>query len=317
MINNTSVELKAYLESLPRINCFEECHCYKELVYLLPKGIDYEVNNKSEITTNGLSPERDIKTRDLIRVIVSEDPLHMLYRNTNVLTPLMYAESLPDILWHITTQAILYTKATSDLLQWISQAKTQYEKVYKKHNMDHFWLTCSRPIKDIKTGDCIAIFNRRVDGWDGTRERPVIELLGTGGHLPTVWDSRKNDIRTLTFHENLQKEAKEELGLSLSANDIHVFGGYNNLVTHELVILSGIEIPATMLPEIEYYAIQNLDSDTMGVYLGTLPEVIDYYRKDPCYFAGGVEAASTNFPNQTELMNVVERFFLQEGIVAL
>lgn len=87
-------------------------------------------------------------------------------------------------------------------------------------------------------------------------------------------------------------------------------------MTHELVVLAGIEIPAEKLPDIESYAIQNLDIDTMGIYLGTFPEVMDYYRKDPDYFAGGRNAAPTNFPNQPELMKIVEAYFSRKGIAA-
>ena len=56
------------------------------------------------------------------------------------------------------------------------------------------------------------------------------------------------------------------------------------------------------------YAIQNLDGDTMGIYLGLFDDVINYYRKNPDPFAGGRKAASCNFPNQIALMKKVSTY---------
>ena len=313
MADRIGCEAKFYLDKMPRIYRYQEHEKYQEHVFLLPQGIDYDVNENTEITTRGLSPELDRKTRDLINVIVSEDPLRMKFRRTNVLTPLMYAESLPDILWHITTQALLFTRVTNELLSWIRDAETKVD--YGKHSMDYLWLSCSKTLDDVCPGDYICVFNRRVAGWDGSHDRPVIELLGTGGHLPTIWDKGKKTFRMLSFEENLQKEAEEELALSFRPEDIHIFGGYNNEVTHEMVVLAGIEIPADKIPEMEDYAIKNIDPDTMGIYLGTFSEVMSYYRKDPVYFAGGERAAGTNFPHQIELMTIIENWFAKKGVI--
>lgn len=56
------------------------------------------------------------------------------------------------------------------------------------------------------------------------------------------------------------------------------------------------------LTSLQKYAIQNIDEDTEGIYLGTFPETIDYYRKNPEPFAGGKKAAPYNFPNRKESM---------------
>ena len=101
------------------------------------------------------------------------------------------------------------------------------------------------------------------------------------------------------------KELHEELGILINEKNILIFGGYNNDITHELVVLSGIEISDLYLPHIQEYAIQNIDEDTKGIYLGTFEEVINYYRRNPEPFAGGSKAAPCNFPNQIELMNRV------------
>ncbi|MBQ7646455.1 MAG: hypothetical protein IJS94_04225, partial [Clostridia bacterium] len=211
------------------------------------------------------------------------------------------------------TQAILYTQVTKSLIEWIKKINNTVK--YGKHPMDNFWLLCNRAIGEIKEGDYVCIFNRRVGGWDGSIDRPVIELLGAGGHLPSIWDSSKKQFRTLTIEENLQKEAEEELHLVFKKEKIHVFGGYNNSVTHELVILAGIEVPAESLPDIQSFAINNIEQDTMGLYLGTFSEVMEYYRYNPEYFAGGKKAAPTNFPFCKELMNIVEAYFLKRGII--
>ena len=94
-----------------------------------------------------------------------------------------------------------------------------------------------------------------------------------------------------------------------------MFGGYNNNVTHELVILAGIEISAELLPDIQSFAQNNIEQDTMGLYLGTFSEVMNYYRANPEYFDGGKKAAPTNFPFCKELMNIVETYFLKRGII--
>lgn len=103
-------------------------------------------------------------------------------------------------------------------------------------------------------------------------------------------------------------EASEELGIELCESNIAVFGGYTNLITHELVALTGVKVPDILIPKIQEYAIQNLDGDTMGIYLGLFDDVINYYRKNPDPFAGGRKAASCNFPNQIALMKKVSTY---------
>ena len=71
------------------------------------------------------------------------------------------------------------------------------------------------------------------------------------------------------------------------------------------MVLCGIEIKEENLRSLQEYAIQNIDEDTEGIYLGTFLETIDYYRKNPTPFAGGEKVAPYNFPNRKELMKRV------------
>ena len=305
-------KIDQYLRQLPRISDPSACGEHSGKVFLLPSHVDFCVNDATEVRTIGLSPKLDAKVLDLINIIEIDNALDIQYRETDVLTPLVYAESLPDILWHITTQAILFVRVSENALAWIDQ--THQNARYGMHPMDQFWLSCSKPLEQVCPGELLCVFNRRVGGWDGSKERPVIELLGAGGHLPTVWDDAIGGVRTLGIKENLQKEMGEELGIDIDDSLINVFGGYVNQVTHELVILAGIELDESLLPMMQGYAIQNIDADTMGIYMGSFNEVMDYYRNDPSYFAGGVRTAPCNFPNQRELMDKVDQFILKMDI---
>ena len=295
------------LESLTRVDSVAESEKYKDDVFLLPRTIAYKFREDNLFELHGISDKWDKKRIDLIRVIHVLDSLNIKYQCTNILTPLAYAESREDILWHLNTQGVFVSKIEhDDVLKWIK--KESKKKIYGKHEFDIFWLPFGKSIEQLKLGDVICVFNRRVAGWDGSRERPVIELLGAGGHLPVVFDRSKNDFRMLSIVENMQKETFEELGITLSESEIAVFGGYTNYITHELVVLTGVKIPDVLIPEVLDYAIQNLDGDTMGIYLGFFDDVIDYYRRNPEPFAGGKKAAPCNFPNQIQLMKRVSEY---------
>ena len=264
-----------YLHNIPQISRVEEAEKYVGRdVLLFSDKASFTFRSDNLVETNGLGAKWDKKIRDLIRVI--------------------------NIPWHLNTQGILFTKVSQKTIEWIkSEIKANR---YRKHEFDRFWLPFCKNINEVKEGDVLCVFNRRVAGWDGSHERPVIELLGAGGHLPTIWDSEKECFKELEFKENFQKEFTEELGGKIDKKDIVIFGGYQNDATHELVVLCGIEIKDEELMSLQEYAIQNIDEDTEGIYLGTFPETIDYYRKNPVPFAGGEKAAPYNFPNRKELM---------------
>lgn len=297
-----------YLHAIPRISGLRDAQKYLgEDVFLLPKTVNYEYQKNDLIRTCGLSKKWDKKERDLIRVIKVEDALTIKYRKSNVLTPLAYAESLTDIPWHLNTQAILFSRISQKSIEWIKEELLKNR--YGKHEFDQFWLPFCGDIKNLNPGNIICIFNRRVAGWDGSHDRPVIELLGAGGHLPTIWDERNECFRELKIRENIQKEFSEELGGEISENNIIVFGGYKNDVTHELVVLCGAEVKEEKLRSLQEYAILNIDEDTKGIYLGTFAETMNYYRDNPIPFAGGKKAFFCNFPNQEDLMKRVMEYF--------
>ena len=299
-----------YLHRIPQITRQEEAECYKDQdVFLYAENATFAYGEDHLIRTHGLGDKWDRKVRDLIRVIKIEDALGIKYQKTNILTPLMFAESAQEIPWHLNTQGILFVKASKGCLRWIREE--QGKNRYGKHAWDQFWLPFCKDLREVGEGELLCIFNRRVAGWDGSRERPVIELLGAGGHLPTVWDEKGGCFRELDLKENFQKEFREELGGRVTRESITIFGGYQNDLTHELVVLCGIELEDRELKPLQEYAIQNLDEDTQGIYLGTFQDTIRYYRKNPAPFAGGAQAAPYNFPNCDALM---ERVFAYCGV---
>lgn len=289
-----------YLRTLPRIEKIEDAKYYSGDVFLLPSQIEFTVIQGDLIKTKGLGEKWDNRTLDLIRTINLIDALNIQFEYTNVVTPLAYAESIQEKPVHITTQSILFTKISSMGLKWIEEENKSNR--YGKHEFDKFWLPFGQPLQCMKAGDILCIFNRRVNGWDGSNERPVIELLGAGGHLPIIWNDYEKKFEPLTIEENLKKEFREELDISLNEKDIVIFGGFSNPITHELVILCGVKIDDSLLPAVQKYALKNIDVDTEGIYMGTFAEVIEFYKKNPIPFAGGIRNAPYNFPNRSELM---------------
>lgn len=296
-----------YLHALPQIFHLDEASKYGDQdVLLFTPDASFVYCEDNLIQTTGLGVKWDKKRRDLIRVIRILDAYNIIYEKTNILTPLMFAEISEYIPWHLNTQSILFTKVSKETLEWIKQENKK--DIYGQHEFDRFWLPFCKDIDDVRAGDILCVFNRRVGGWDGSHERPVIELLGAGGHVPTIWNVDDENFKELEIKENFQKEFREELGGIIEEKDIVVFGGYQNDATHELVVLCGIEIDDGGLRTMQEYAIQNIDEDTKGIYLGTFKDTIQYYRQNPDPFAGGAKAAPYNFPNQNELMKKIIKY---------
>lgn len=291
------------LHSLRRVFSIVSEEIFEEPTLFLPDDIEFEflINNNLRLITNRM--DIDKRPLDLINIIRIDDALNLKYTKTNILTSLAYAESMKDVPWHITTQGLIFVKADDELLKWVTCMEGK--AAYGKHEYDVLWLPFSKTIDSVTEGEIINICNRRVGGWDGSHSNPVIELLGAGGHLPVIWNERDDSFRQLTFKENINKELKEELGIDVEQGDVIVFGGYTNLVTHELVVLCGLVITTDQVKKIYDYSIQNIDDDTAGIYLGTFPEIINAYRSDPTHFAGGRKSSSCNFPNNSYLMDRV------------
>ena len=311
----TNKEATEYIRGLDRISSVEEGKMYAEDVLLLPKHVDIIVDQNSNIRTIGLEKSRDIKAKDLLRIIHIEDAQNLKYTETNVLSPSVYVHSLTEKPWHITTQGFLITHITSETKRYIESEKDKTADHYGKHELDRFWLPCSKPLESVTDDDLVCVFNRRVSGWDGSMERPVIELLGAGGHLQAIWDDNKKCFSNRSFGNNLKKEFGEEIGLEISDKDIQLIGGFRNDKTQELVVFSCIYINEYKLPDIQRFALNNVAEDTDGIYLGTFTETMKYYKKDPSLFAGGTKAAKTNFPNNEYIIKkICELFSLDEDI---
>ena len=309
MINQ---EATNYLKSLKRIASIEEAQATSDLCLYLPEPADFTVDHCSNVKVYGLDSINNIKAKDLLTVIKVNNAILADYKITNVLSPSSYVHSLPEKPWHITTQGFLVTRMTDELKHYISSQSELMSEHYGRHEMDQFWLPCSKKLFDTTSADLTCIFNRRVSGWDGSMERPVIELLGAGGHLQAVWNSDEQCFQNRSLEDNLIKEFDEEIGLELNADDIRQVGGFINNKTQELVIFSCIYIAPEKVPEIQKYALHNVDEDTDGIYLGTFSETMNAYRQDASYFAGGNAAAQTNFPNNSEIMHRIIEMYSSE-----
>lgn len=307
-------EATQYLKGLKRVKSVEEGMQYSEDVLLLPDNIDVVVDDNCNIRTIGFDKSKDIKAKDLLRVIEVKDAKSMQYRETNVLAPSVYVHSLQEKPWHITTQGFLVTRISEKTKEFIMEEKQRLKNYYGKHELDCFWLPCSKLLSDVKNEELVCIFNRRISGWDGSIDRPVVELLGAGGHLQTIWDDKNKCFRCRSFESNLMKEFDEEIGLEIKDEDIRCIGGFVNDKTQELVIFSCIFIDETDIPGIQKYALNNLAEDTDGIYLGTFLETMHYYRKNPEYFAGGVKAAKTNFPNNDYIIGKICELYSVDSI---
>lgn len=304
-------EATEYVNSLPRITDMDDASLYSGDVLLLPSDVEINVLTNSNVVLSGLDKSKDSKAKDLLRVIRVIDALNLEYVETNVLVPSLYAHSLDIKPWHITTQAFLTTKYTDVLGKFIDDEKKNRRDYYGKHPMDYFWLPCSKSTSELHTNDVICIFNRRISGWDGSLDRPVIELLGAGGHLQSVWKPQKKQFVSRSVISNLQKEFSEEIGIKLTAKDVNIIGGFINSKTYELVILANIMISPELVPHIQEYAIGNFDEDTDGIYLGSFEETMSSYMIDASFFAGGNATAKTNFPYNEDIMSRFRKQFIE------
>jgi len=289
------------LNELRRIETIDERKVHLEDVLLFPTGANLSFLDNGKIETQGLGEKLDNQRKDLLRIVEILDPLDNKFISTNVLSPRTYAESLNPILQHISVQCLLFCKLTAEdvgtiinLIETTKYSKTEYDKM---------WIAPEDYKSFLRPGAILYIMNRRVGGWDGSKERPVIELLGAGGHLGV--DENFNTIKAETAIIN---ELKEEVGVSLSAKDIQMFGGFHNKLSNELVMLCGAFLPGKMVLEIQKYALENYEEDTDGIYLGSLEDVISLYQKDASPFAGNEKAKPTNFPSQKLLMEKVYKY---------
>ncbi len=299
---NTPIDQSAtmYINSLPRIQSVRQKEQYCGDVLLLPLEAVVRIDNASNALLSGVCDLNDSKAKDILRIIELHNADNLQYTETAILSPSIYVHSLTDKPWHITTQCIIITHLSQNGADWVMAEDERMRIHYGKHEMDHFWLPCSRVLHQITETDPIYVLNRRISGWDGSTDRPVVELLGAGGHLQAVWNGETFVSRDLK--DNLKKEFAEEVGLDIDKDDIQCVGGFANNKTHELVVLFCTFINELQLPKMQQHALKNLEEDTDGLYLGVFEDVIKQYKKNPQFFAGGYNAAPTNFPNNDQLM---------------
>lgn len=283
------------INALPRFFSFEQVTCQDGPALVLPQGVAISYDEKRHrVTTQGLGA-LDAKQKDLIEVIQINDALTCSHIKTGVLSPRTYVESLQPIPIHAVAAAVLITIPPAGFASEVQQIAKSYE--YNRQPYDKFWI--GNAIDDETKPQPVIVMNRRIGGWDGSPNRPVIELLGAGGHVPVIWDGEKYE--SLTAEQTLRREALEEIGLS--DPDIRVLGGYYNQMTAELVMLHAIFIKWEMLSALQAVAYGNVEENLDGLYLGFFEETMRHYCADAGCFAGGEGAKLTNFPLQDELMD--------------
>ena len=297
------VEATKAIRSLKRIKQ-NDIKCQADLnkqVLLLPSNVDIIIDDNQHVETKGLGA-LDNKKKDLLTHIKIIEPLTLIYDNTNVLMPRTYAESLNPIPEHMSVQCLLFAKIDGDTATFINEINEH--NPYGKLTYDKFIISRNKSAK-VKNGDVLYIMNRRVGGWDGSFERPVIELLCAGGHLATYWDVRSKNFKPADIIADLQREFKEELKMDVQEERFSVFGGFHNMKSNELVVLCGAFITGSEVVSVFNNAQKNIEEDLAGIYVGYFDEVISMYMEDASIFAGGDEAKLSNFPNQTVLMEKV------------
>lgn len=242
--------------------------------------------------------------KDLLRIIRIKDADNLKYENTNILIPRVYAESLAEIPQHISIQCLFFWKLKKEDLEKLGSLIQS--EVYNKTIYDKMWISLEKDLLSLKENDSIYIMSRRVGGWDGSVEKPVIELLCSGGHLPTLWNNEMECFETLEPEELLKKEILEEVGLSIDKKRFMKIGGFHARTTNELVILCALFIDRKELNKMINFARGNISENVDGIYLGEFEDVMKLYELHPEYFAGGKKAKPTNFPENTNLMDKIK-----------
>lgn len=169
------------------------------------------------------------------------------------------------------------------------------------------WIGYERNLSSIKAKDLIYLMNRRIGGWDGSIEKPVIELLCSGGHLPTIWDEQTKLFKTLNPKELLVREVSEELGISIFPEKIIQLGGFHNKVSNEFVILCAVFVDYNQLTDMIKCSKGNISENIDGIYMGIFEDVMDLYNLNPDFFAGGKKAKDSNFSSNPKLMKQIEQ----------
>lgn len=287
------------LNSLKKITFEQTDIKYKENVLL------YAENSKLFYSADKIYSEDGKNLKDLLRMIRIIEPLDLQYECTNILVPRVFAENHNPVPQHISVQSLFFHRLSPLNLEKLKEIilSTNYNKTI----YDSMWIGRERTLSSIKGNDLIYLMNRRIGGWDGSIERPVIELLCSGGHLPTVWDEQTESFKTLNPTELLIKEIGEELGISISPEKIVQLGGFHNEVSNELVILCALFVDYNQLIDMIKHSRGNISENIDGVYMGIFEDVMNLYDLNPNFFAGGEKAKSCNFPSNPKLMKKIAK----------
>jgi hypothetical protein len=303
---NVNDRATRYLNGLRRIEKIPDKELsFDDHVLLFPEHADLFYTSNHVIVTSGLGKESDSKQQDLLTHIEIRDPLNADYAETKILMPRIYAESLNPIPYHISVQAIVYSQVTEQdknkVLEMISHTD------YNKTSYDKMWIENNDPNENLRPGQPVVLMNRRIGGWDGSPDRPVIELLGSGGHLPTIWNDGMQTFQQMDPIDAVIGEFHQELGHSLSPSDVDIIGGFHNLTTNELVVLCSALVPFPKIVDIQNGALGNFKENIDGIYLGTFKGTMALYLENAEPYAGGEKTKMSNFPSQPELMKRIYR----------
>ena len=244
--------------------------------------------------------------KDLLRIIDIKNAEDVLYQEYNLLVPRVYAEGLKPILPHRSCQCIMLYRITNDSLNIIRNYIDN--TLYGKTEYDKPWIGKIDSYNNLKEGDMIYIMNRRVGGWDGSKDRPVIELLSAGGHIPSIYNLETGVFETMDEISLLRKEILEEMKIDISEKDISILGGFHNKISNELVTLGITELSQEQLREVLDKAKGNISENIDGVYLGIFEEVIKIYQNNPSWFAGGEASLDSNFTSNEKLVKKIKEY---------
>jgi hypothetical protein len=296
------------LRALPRISELSE-----ELLrsgalstsLLLPTDATLTYTDRDTVKSMGLGA-LDAAEKELVSIVRILDPLAVEFQDLRIVAPRTYVHSLPGGAPHVAAQAVVYFSWGNDAAKVLSDMNERYS--YDIRSGDQLWQSRQR-IDDIQPGEVCLVMNRRVGGWDGSPERPVVELLAGGGHVKTIWDNHTAQFRMQSILETLRLELGEELGFAAQDNDLDIFGGFLNQVTNELVVLAALRVSPAQLVAMQHHAFGNIEENVDGIYIGPFDEVIRSYREDGSQFAGGNKARPTNFPSDHALMKAIRTRF--------
>ena len=244
--------------------------------------------------------------KDLLRIIDIEDFDSLRYHETNLLVPRRYAEGRNPILPHRSIQCIMFHKLTDSTLRMVFEYVNNSS--YGKGKYDRVWIGNDNSYQNLSAGDIIYIMNRRVGGWDGSVERPVIELLSAGGHIPEIYNQENGKFETIDDRVLLRKEIMEEMKIEVDDREITVLGDFYNKLSNELVTLCLTELSDWQLGEIMKNTLGNVSENIDGVYLGLFSEVLEIYKDNPEWFAGGVIGSETNFTRNYQLVEKINNY---------